>query len=378
MGMEIQNRDPQDGNGYETVHGADPVEYEAVHGGDRMGYELEYGRKPLDFSASISPLGLPECVKRAVIEGMEENSFYPDPYCRILREKLAVHLGIPAEWILCGNGASDLIYRLACGKRPRKAVVPVPTFTEYEKALTLSGCRVLRFPLPMEHDFLVTGEWMDELISWMDPEVDLIFLCQPNNPTGWSIPKEQMLRLLKHCRHRNILLAVDECFLDFLDTPHKHTMLSCLAEGSLLLLRAFTKFYGMAGLRLGYCLCADSSLLSRMREAGPPWNVSQAAQTAGIAALEDPGYEACVRRIIRTERERMRTAFNKLGVRVIPGEANFLLIHAREDLGEVLKRQGILIRDCRNIPGLEPGWFRIAIRTAEENDRLLEALHTIC
>ena len=221
------------------------------HGGDWAGFLETYGAPPLDFSANISPLGVPESVRRAAEASLAEAGRYPDPLCRALREKLASCHGVPAEWILCGNGAADLIYRLAAARQPKTALVTAPTFSEYENALTLWGCRVSRFPLSEETGFAVT----EDILSRITPELDLLFLCEPNNPTGRTTDRRLLKRVLDRCSASGTLLAVDECFSDFLDDPASHTLLDDLHHfENLVILRAFTKSYALAGLRLGLSL----------------------------------------------------------------------------------------------------------------------------
>lgn len=348
---------------------------ELPHGGDWTGFVQEYGAMPLDFSANVSPLGLPEGVRRAAAAALEQADRYPDPLCRALREKLSASLGVPAQWILCGNGAADLIFRLALAMRGRTALVTAPTFSEYEQALRASDCEIHSFTLDAETDFTVT----EALLERIHPGLDLLFLCEPNNPTGRTTPRPLLQRILERCAQCGTLLVADECFNAFLDDPAAHTLLNELAEHpKLLILRAFTKWYGMAGLRLGYALCADEALLERMRLCGQPWAVSTPAQAAGRAALDEKAYSEQLRVLIAAERPRMREKLLALGCRVVPGEANYLLFfHPRTDLGVALRNKGVLVRRCDNYPGLGPGWYRVAVRTREENDAFLKTLEEV-
>ena len=224
-----------------------------VHGGDWAGYRAEFGRDPLDFSANVSPLGLPEGVAKAITAALATADRYPDPFCRALREKLAAHEGVPAEQLLCGNGAADLIFRLVWAKRPRKALVTAPTFAEYAAALETVGCTVERYFLREADDFAVT----EAFCGTIDDSVDMVFLCQPNNPTGQLTPPALVARILEKCTACGALLLLDECFLDFLPDHASLTAKPLLGSGNLLILKAFTKLYGMAGVRLGYALSAD-------------------------------------------------------------------------------------------------------------------------
>ena len=341
-----------------------------THGGDWAGYRAEFGRDPLDFSANVSPLGLPGGVAKAITASLATADRYPDPLCRALREKLAVAEGVPAEWLLCGNGAADLIFRLALAEKPRTALVTAPTFAEYATALGTVDCRVERHFLQEENDFAVT----DAILDAVHPGIDLVFLCQPNNPTGQLTEPALVEALLHRCEAVGAVLAVDECFLDFLPDCDALTAKALLDSKNLLILKAFTKLYGMAGVRLGYCLCANTALLEAMQAAGQPWAVSSLAQAAGLAALDETAYVAQVRALIAQQRPRLTAGLRALGLRVLDGRANYLLFQGPETLGDALRQRGVVLRSCSNYPGLDGSWYRTAVRTGPENDELLKTL----
>lgn len=350
------------------------MESKLIHGGDWAGYEAEYGEMPLDFSANVSPLGLPEGVRAAVIESLGSAEDYPDPLCRALRAAIAGAERVAPNWCLCGGGAAELIYRAVLAKRPRRALVTAPTFGEYEAALALTGCETAHYPLREADGFLLGRDFLARIT----PGTDMVFLCQPNNPTGRTIPRPLLTAVLDRCREAGAQLVADECFCNFLDDPDAYTLKGLLGEyPNLLILKAFTKLYAMAGLRLGYCLCSDAALLAAMGRAGQPWAVSGLAQAAGIAALNETEYLQTVRTLIAQERPRLAGELARLGFRVIPGEANYLLFFSPKPLLEPLRRQGILIRDCRNYKGLGEGWYRTAVRGRADNLRLVAALEEI-
>ena len=347
---------------------------ELVHGGDWAGYRAEFGCDALDFSANVSPLGLPAGVAAAITNALPTADRYPDPLCRELRAALAGAEGVPADWILCGNGAADLIFRLALAVRPRRALLPAPTFAEYEAALQTVGCAVQRVFLREENEFAVTEEFIDAVT----PETDIVFLCQPNNPTGQVTPPARVERLVRRCAECGAVLVVDECFLDFLPDRDAWTAKQLLRDApQLVILKAFTKLYAMAGVRLGYALCGDATLLEKMRGAGQPWAVSSLAQAAGLAALQETAYADAVRALIAEQRPRMAAGLRALGLRVMDGQANYLLFRATPDFGEKLRRRGAVVRSCANYPGLDAAWYRTAVRTAEENTRLLQIMGEI-
>jgi len=344
-----------------------------VHGGDWAGYRAQYGQDALDLSANVSPLGLPEGVAKAITAALATADRYPDPLCRALRAKLAVHENVPAEHILCGNGAADLIFRLVWAAKPRTALLPAPTFAEYAAALETAGCTVRRHFLQPEADFAVT----EDLLSAVDESTDMVFLCQPNNPTGQLTALPLAEALLRRCEACGALLVVDECFLEFLPESETLTTKKLLASPHLVILKAFTKLYGMAGVRLGYCLCSDTALLERMQAAGQPWAVSSLAQAAGLSALDETAYVARVQALIEQQRPILRDGLRAMGLRVLDGRANYLLFQGPETLGESLRQRGIVLRSCGNYPGLDGSWYRTAVRTAPENQQLLNTLQKV-
>lgn len=345
-----------------------------THGGDWAGYRAQYGHDALDFSANVSPLGLPQSVANAIAAALPHADRYPDPLCRALRAKLAPHEGIPAESILCGNGAADLIFRLAWAAKPRTALVTAPTFAEYAAALESAGCAVRRHFLQAAVDFAVT----DSILSSITPEVDMVFLCQPNNPTGQVTPLVMVQKLLRRCADCGAVLVVDECFLDFLAAREALTAKTVLRDApNLIILKAFTKLYAMAGVRLGYALCSDAALLDKMRAAGQPWAVSGLAQAAGLAALEETAYADSVRTLIADQRPRLAAGLRALGLRVVDGQANYLLFRAPADFGAKLRRHGAVVRGCGNYPGLDETWYRTAVRTQKENEQLLKIMREV-
>ena len=345
---------------------------ELIHGGDWAGFEREYGTQALDFSANVSPLGLPERVYAAAITALETAERYPDPLCRELRAALADFHGVGMEKIVCGNGAADLIYRLCRVLRPKRAALFVPGFAEYALALRAEGCEPVELLLPEAADYCLTPD----VAARVPEDCELLFLCNPNNPTGRLTERETLRALLRRCREQKTALVVDECFLDFCDCPSAHSLIGALGEETqLVILKAFTKTYAMAGLRLGYALCGSAALAERLQACGQPWAVSGVAQAAGLAALKETDYVNQLRALISSERRRMAAALTALGLRVIPGEANFLLFYAEDPaLCSKLRARGILLRGCGNYTGLSANWYRAAVRTEKENDRLLESL----
>ncbi len=345
-----------------------------IHGGDWAGYRQQYGHDAMDFSANVSPLGLPPELAQAIVDSLPYADRYPDPLCRELCAGIAQAEQVSSEWVLCGNGAADLIFRLALALRPQKALMPAPTFAEYASALTSVNCEVNRYFLSEGNNFLLTEAFLDAI----DDSLDVVFLCQPNNPTGKLTDKALLLRILQKCASCHTRLVIDECFLDFLQDRQQITLTTQLAANdNLIVLKAFTKLYAMAGVRLGYALCSDAALLEKMRTSGQPWAVSTMAQAAGLAALRQTEYAERVRTLIAQQRPMLVNGLRALGLRVVDGSANYLLFYGPASLGDALKDRGVVIRDCSNYAGLDAGWYRTAVRTAPENERLLKTLKEI-
>ncbi|MCD8354880.1 MAG: threonine-phosphate decarboxylase CobD [Clostridiales bacterium] len=347
---------------------------EITHGGDIYAWGE---REILDFSASLNPMGMPNEVAHAAMEGVSASDHYPDPQCRALRQAIAEAEGVPAEQIFCGNGAAELLDRLALALRPRRAMVLAPTFWEYERALRANGCKVISHYLKPEREFDVT----EDLLRVLRPGLDLLILCNPNNPTGRTIPAPLLAELCRRCQTQNTVLVVDESFLSLTDAEYQTDLRPLLTEClRLVLLRSLTKSYAMPGLRLGYLLCGDPKLLERVAQAGQPWGVSVPAQYAGIAAMHRTDWPRLGREMAEPQRRRLTEELRNMGFRVWDSRANYLLFYTSRwtDLRERLLERDILIRDCSGFPGLGPGYYRIAVRTEAENTRLLRALHELC
>ncbi|HWR23804.1 MAG TPA: threonine-phosphate decarboxylase CobD [Feifaniaceae bacterium] len=325
----------------------------------------------LDFSANVNPLGMPEAAKRALFATADALSRYPDPQCRALRQALAKKHGIAPDMILCGNGAADMIFRVCTCLKPKKALTLAPTFSEYERPVKLFGGEMVEYRLKEADVFALT----DGILEALAPDVELFFLCNPNNPTGRLAPFDLLRRTAAACAKNGTFLVVDECFLEFTDGP---SMVPLLKEfPNLLILNAFTKLYALAGLRLGYLSCADTALLSRIAAFGAEWSVSAAAQAAGLGALEEPAWAERTRDLIQGERAYMRENLTALGFTVFPADANFLLLKSPVPLYGPLKKRGILVRNCANFTGLNERFIRIGLKTREKNGELLQALREV-
>lgn len=350
------------------------------HGGRIFAIARQLGVAPealTDFSASINPLGPPPGVRAAVAKAFHRLVHYPDSDCTELAAALARHHGCAPDNVCVGNGSTELLHlipRLVAGGR---ALLIAPTFAEYRHALNRGGWHsdslVLSggtgFPLDLVRvgDALAAG-------------YDLLFLCNPGNPTGRLYPPEEVAALLALCRERGTVLVVDEAFMDFCEAGSAKA--AVIASGAGVVVRSMTKFFGFPGLRLGYAL-AERSLVARLAALRPPWSVGTLAQEAGLAALADAGYAARTLSYVAKERAFLAAELAALqGMRVFPGAANYLLVELPEGntaaaVQERLLPEGILIRECGGFTGLGERFSRVAVRKRQENRHLVAALRRV-
>lgn len=349
---------------------------ELLHGGNIYEEQIENMRKNqeiLDFSANINPLGIPERVREAVTEALDLAVHYPDPLCRKLKGALAEEYGLPSEYFICGNGGADLIYRLVYALRPKRALLTAPSFAEYEEALKQIGA---------ECCFYRTGPDLQvgyDILEQMDASVDVMFLCNPNNPTGLLVEQNLLLEILAKAERCGILLVLDECFLDFTGQEER-SLIGRTGECSrLFILKSFTKMYAMPGIRLGYGISRNRELLDQMEAAGQCWGVSVLASEAGIAALKEKEYKEKAIELVRRERAFLKYELEALQLQVWDGQADYLFFRAEgvTNLYERLIPRGILIRPCGNYRGLSDDCYRTAVKDHEANLRLIRSMKQV-
>ncbi len=340
-----------------------------VHGGDIRTYG-----NVLDFSANINPLGIPEAVKTAARDAIDEAVHYPDPFCREIRKKISERDNVAFENIICGNGAADIIFKLCLAKKPKKAIITAPTFAEYEEALSLVGCEIDIHALNPEQNFALGEDYLEKLNS----DIDIIFLCTPNNPTGRLIDRKLVDKIAEKCLKNNITFVLDECFLELCDDTSGFAYI-INNNPNVVLLRAFTKSFGMPGLRFGYALCSDQKLLEEIAKCGQPWSVSTVAQAAAVAACDSTEWADRGRELIQKERPILIEKMRKIGLTVWDAQANYILFRADGicDLREKMVEKGVLIRSCGNYRTLTNEYYRIAVRTAEENKKCVAVMEEV-
>lgn len=350
-----------------------------VHGGNI--YEDIPADGWLDFSANINPLGLPASAREAIALHIGDVIHYPDPAARRLRQALSSSYDVAPDALVLGNGAAELFYLFFQTFRPQRTILPVPSFSEYERAALAAGSSVTYFQLDAQEDFRLDGEKLRAAL----PEQGCAVVGNPNNPTGTLLTREELMQLADAAAARKTWLLVDESFLDFLPDDAPYSLLDAAAEKPyLFVIRSLTKFFALPGLRLGFG-AASPSAVQAMERGKDVWNVNLLAQEAGAAALQDHAYAEESRGLVAEERRFLCSRLASLpGVRVYPTQVNFLLLDIRgthlssTELTARMRREGVLIRDCGNYPGLDGrSYVRLAVRQHEENVKLLERLETI-
>lgn len=346
----------------------------STHGGNIYKKAKELGiseHQILDYSANISPLGIPSHIKKAMVDAIEGTINYPDPDCTALREAIGRQDGVEPDCVTCGNGGADLLYRLAFGLKPKKVLLPVPAFVEYEEAMTAAGARMVYET--MDEDFHIREDMTERITE----DTDLVILCNPNNPTGLLTPRRQVLAVLERAKEMHCRVLVDECFLEICREEEQYTVKPYLEEyPNLMILKSFTKLYAIPGVRLGYLLCADREVIAQVNRAGQAWSVSHIAQCAGVAALSHPEYKAAVIDAVEKELIYMKKEMANLPLTLYDGRANYLFFRTPgvTDLDRRLESRGIMIRNCSNYVNLGNDYWRIAVKTHEENVILLQEL----
>ncbi len=350
------------------------------HGGNVWALSRARGIPPeriLDFSADLNPWALNWVPTDVIQKAWAQVRHYPDPEYRCFRQAAADGEGVEPENILPGNGTADLIHLISRWRKGAHVLIPVPTFTEYARAVQADGGRVLRWTLPEEQEF----SGADFPSFFREETVDLLFLCNPNNPTGRLWPRETLLECLKLCEQKGTLLVVDEAYIDLAPDEQRFSLAPCTVRSkSLVVLRSLTKSFGLPGLRLGYAV-GHPDLVESLKELQPPWPLNTLGAEIGAWLLQALLPLSESRQKLASDRLELQRSLENLGLRVFPSDANFLLCKTNSSvshLAQALEEKGILIRCCDDFGGLEPDrFFRVAVRTPEENQRLLDVLREV-
>lgn len=327
----------------------------------------------LDFSANINPLGPPEWIRTLISSQIDSLTHYPDPDCTSLKEVIASRYGISTDEVLVGNGSTEILHLLPRAFQLPRAVIPVPSYSDYELSCQLAGLEIKKIALPEEDGFVINLPAIESELKGNE----FVFIGHPNNPTGLLCRTAEVHELAS--RNPSTIFVIDEAFADFVNEINSFTR---YRTGNIIVLRSLTKFYAIPGLRLGFVI-SNRNNIAKMRMFLPPWSVNALAQAVGELALTEDDYEKRTRELVKAERESLSRELQSIaGLTVYPGTANFLLVRIDRGgidasiLSQQMLKEGMAIRVCDNFDGLDKRFFRIAVRTADENSRLCETLRT--
>ena len=353
------------------------------HGGNIYEAARVTGRpltRIVDFSASINPLGPSSRALRAVTSALRLLSHYPDPDSTALRNGLADRHGVIPEQMLIGNGSSEIIQLLPRALSLRSALIIGPAFSEYARSMLLEGGHSIAVNAKRAEQYRVPIEDAIRMIHKKKTKIEAVFVCNPNSPTGQGVSPEDLGKLVEAVSSCGAWTIIDETFVDYCE---ERSILPRLNRYSrVVILRSFTKFYALPGLRIGYAV-SDEKTVARLRAQQPPWSVNTLAQVAALSSMADVSYARRSRRFMAVERGRLFAALHAVpGMVVFPSVANFLLVevprsHTAMDVVGRLYAQGILVRDCSATPGLTDRTVRVAVKTRPQNRRLITALRRV-
>jgi threonine-phosphate decarboxylase len=355
---------------------------EHFHGSDLEKIEKIYGIKKEDitsFSANVNPLGISYKLKKELASHIDAITSYPDREYTSLRKCIAKYAGTDYTSVLVGNGSTELISLVIQIKKPSKALIVGPTYSEYEHEVALGGGRSHYFRLREKDDFKLDIEGLENALT---SDIDLLVICNPNNPTSSQIDRSSMRRILDACKEKGIFVMVDETYVEFSEDTSKITSIP-LTEyyNNIIILRGISKFFAAPGLRLGYAVCGNHELLKEIDSRKNPWTINSLAAIAGEIMFKDTDYINETWNLISSERKRICGILEKChGLKFYKPHANFILIKilkdgiTSEELFDTAIRQGLMIRDCSTFPFLDNKYIRFCFMNPEDNDKLVKIL----
>lgn len=336
--------------------------------------KIQY-EKIIDFSANINPLGMPSSVKKAIIEGIDEVEKYPDITYFELKCSIGEFEKISKDNLILGNGAAEVLFNVVRGINPQNTLILAPTFSEYEEATRAINGNILYYKLKGENDFYIK----EDILDYINYDLDLIFICNPNNPTGVITGKELLEKILIKAKKYGVKLVIDESFLDFIEGSF--SMIPYVNEyENLIIIKSLTKFFAVPGIRIGYGICSDASLKEVIEKTSPAWNINILAEIATKVGIKDENYINKSIEFIRKEKEYLYNELKEIkDLKVYKPSVNFILLKTlnKINLKNELLRNNILIRSCNNYEGLNEDYYRVAVRTHKENALLVSSIRNI-
>jgi len=328
----------------------------------------------LDFSSNTSPAGMPRSVKSAMKKRLHEMEHYPDTDSLSLLSSLKKYTGLSDSQIVVGNGAIEILYNFSTAFLHKKRVlIPTPTFSEYESASKLADCKFVFFKT------MNLSEDVDSFISQI-PKNGCVFVCNPNNPTGTILSKNQLTKIISAAKNKSSFVFVDECFIELVPESNQSVINLVKKYDNLFVLRSLTKSFGLAGIRIGYGI-GSKTTIDILKKIKIPWSVNALAQEAGILALNNKSHLTKSKSIIEKESNFLKKKIAKIsGFECHDSSTNFILIRTKDDSTKIQKKllkHKILIRDCKNFRGLNNHYIRIAVKSHKDNRKLVNAMEAI-
>lgn len=344
-----------------------------MHGGDIYRNSIQY-----DFSVNINPMGMPSEVQWVLTEAALYANRYPDIYHERLIEDTASIFNVPKENIVYGNGASEIIMAICHSIMPKKAMFLAPCFSGYETCVkgACSDCSISYYTLLEDNDFEIHHDILEHI---QVEKVDLMFLTNPNNPNGRLVSKSLLDEIVLACEEAGTTLVVDECFLALTGMDRENSLAFDITKHkSLIVLRAFTKTFAIPGVRIGYCICSNEAMATSLKNHLPEWNLSMFAQMAGAECLKHMEYIEDSVKLIESERRYLTEGLVKLGAKVYTSDVNYILFKFPDfELHKKILQYSILIRECSDYNGLDKGFYRVAVKSHGDNEKLLSALEDL-
>lgn len=351
-----------------------------IHGGNIHKIKREKNIEILDYSSNINSYPVPESLKEEIMKKFNGVLSYPDPDYVELRELLAEYCKVKSEDITVGNGATELIFLYMKASSSKRVLILSPTFSEYERAVSLAGGEVCYFELKEEAGFKVDMIKLKKQIK--EEKYDTVLICNPNNPTGVLTETDKLKEIYEVCEKQNTKLFIDEAFIEFTSKGFENSAINLGREyKNLFIVRAFTKFFAMPGIRLGYSICFNEELNQKMLKIKEPWSVNWFADTAGKFMVKEIEFITNSKRKIEEEKIYMKEELSKIeNLKFYESDSNFILINLingrSSEIQKKMVDRGILIRECKNFKYLNEKFIRVAIKERESNKRVLESLKT--
>ncbi|WP_250277467.1 pyridoxal phosphate-dependent aminotransferase [[Clostridium] colinum] len=351
------------------------------HGGDLDMINQKYNipkNSIIDFSGNINPLGMSNKIKNTISSNIDVITTYPDKNYSTLKKSISNYCNCSENSIIVGNGATEIISLFIKNLSPKNAIIVSPSYSEYERELKNNNCNIHFFHLKEEDNFILN---IQNLLNIINDKIDLVILCNPNNPTGTALNNDQIKLLLEKCK----FLMIDETYAEF-SSESENICATSLVDyyDNLFIIRGTSKFFAIPGIRLGYGICKNKDILHKINKYKDPWSVNSIANLIGITIFNDIEYIKATKNLISTQKKYIFKELSNINnLKFYDSKSNFILCKilnkktTSTNLFEILIKENILIRDAKNFTFLDDSFFRFCILSEENNKRLINKLKNI-